>query len=95
MSLNLLAIGAIGFWVAAVSSALGQSKGKFDALNLPATNFALPGVSDAKVTFTAQYELQNGSKLGRLTITAQVAAGWHVFLNNPAAGRTQVQQNRR
>lgn len=85
-SLNLVAMGAIGLMIAAASTALGQSKGKFDALNLPTTNFALPGVSDAKVTFTAQYELQNGAKNGRLTVTAKVADGWHTFSTTQPAG---------
>ena len=67
---------------------LAQTKGKkFDGLSLPTTNFALPGKPEAKVEFSAQYELENGSKNGRLTVTAKIADGWHVFsVTQPPGG---------
>ena len=74
--------------IALVFPALAQTKGKqFDGLSLPTTNFALPGKPDAKVEFSAQYELENGTKNGRLTVTAKIADGWHVFsVTQPPGG---------
>jgi len=83
---NLVALGMFGLAIVIGSVGFGQSKGKFDQLSLPTTNFALPGLSDKKVEFKAQYELENGSKNGRLTVTAVIADGWHVFSTTQAPG---------
>lgn len=89
-SLNPVALGMLGLALVCTIAlpAPAQTKGKaFDALSLPSTNFALPGMPDAKVEFSAQYELENGSKNGRLTVTAKIADGWHIFsLTQPAGG---------
>ena len=82
----LFVVAVFGTMVVGPSAALGQSKGKFDQLSLPTTNFALPSLPDKKVEFKAQYELENGSKNGRISITATVADGWHVFSTTQAPG---------
>lgn len=89
-SLNSVILGVLGFAITCIVAlpTSAQSKGKsFDALSLPTTNFALPGKTDSKVTFSAQYELETGSKNGRLTITATIEDGWHIFsVTQPAGG---------
>lgn len=90
-SLNPVALGILGLALVCTFAmpAFAQNKGKsFDALSLPTTNFALPGNLDAKVDFSAQYELENGSKNGRLTVTAKIADGWHIFSLTQPSGAT-------
>ena len=79
---------ALAMVVAMAFPAWAQTKGKgFEGLSLPMTNFALPGRPEAKVEFSAQYELETGSKSGRLTVTAKIADGWHVFsVTQPPGG---------
>jgi len=85
---EILKVCAFAILTAMACPTWAQTKGKsFDALSLPTTNFALPGRPDAKVEFSAQYELENGSKNGRLTVTAKIADGWHVFsVTQPPGG---------
>ncbi len=89
VALGMLALALICcFSLPTSAQTKGKSKGNaFDALSLPTTNFALPGNVDAKVEFAAQYELENGSKNGRLTVTAKIADGWHIFsVTQPSGG---------
>lgn len=77
---EILMVCSVAILCAVSLPAWAQTKGKsFDALSLPTNNFALPGQADTKVEFSAQYELENGSKNGRLAVTAKITEGWHVF----------------
>ena len=47
-------------------------------------SFDLPGTKE--VTFSAQYELEKGSKKGRVSVTATMSEGWHTFSTTQAKG---------
>lgn len=61
----------------------GVSPSPFGGLGLPALDGAAAG---KKATFTAFYELETAGKVGRISITADIAPGWHLYSTTQPEG---------
>ncbi len=68
-------------------AAHAQNKGKVSSS--PFGNFGLqglPGVGGQNTTFEAKYELQAGGEIGRVSVIATIADGWHMYSNTQPDG---------
>ena len=55
-------------------------------LDIPTPKFALPQASIEKIALSAECHLETGSKKGRITVTADIAEGWHTFSTTQRVG---------
>lgn len=88
-SMTSLALALVA--LASMASCGWAQKSKFggDGLGgfgLPKANFGSVAAPAGNVAFSASYQLENGSRKGRLTVNATIAEGWHLYSTTQAEG---------
>src|SRR5690606_24338565 len=84
VSLSLVLL--LGTWAFAQEGAEAQPK--FNVLDALGQDFALPGdpAAGPKLFLSAQFQLEQGKRTGRLSITAEPAPGWHTYSTTQKGG---------
>jgi suppressor for copper-sensitivity B len=82
--LTVMLVAAIGLLPTSTFAQKGKVGEGFGSFGLPQANFGAPNLSNMSVTAT--YELETGSRKGRLIVVGVIADGWHAYSHTQLPG---------